>query len=228
MEQRIIFIKFGEREHLERLRLEGEIFCRSAHAFREIEDGGVRGDPLEGVIFHYQANRVNITMNTSIGEEINLTNSLVGQVTMTGMGNENFNIFSLYGCKAVPGRYIFDSRVSAFGRHCIVFTNTQEFIDRVKIGAATGGLWCNYAMVDYFAKEERHGRISVFDKQKLYEYQSEFRFAFSPGTAEPIILKLGSLIDITTEVISTVDLANDFILEWDVAAKEAILNIREY
>jgi hypothetical protein len=56
-------------------------------------------------------------------------------------------------------------------------------------------------LVEYFDEKEYSGKVGRFRKRSIFGYQNEFRIAVEPGSGEPMKLAVGSLLDITSEVL---------------------------
>jgi hypothetical protein len=66
--------------------------------------------------------------------------------------------------------------------------------------------WMDCHLVEYFNPDTYSGEVGPFRKPSSFEYQQEFRIIITPGTVEPVKLKVGNLKDITTTIYSLADI----------------------
>jgi hypothetical protein len=90
---------------------------------------------------------------------------------------------------------------AVFTKAIIVVLRSATFIERVCAKAAERGFQCTYRLVEYYDEETHDGETGPFLKPSRFAYQNEFRFAISPGDIKPICLEVGSLLDITSEIL---------------------------
>jgi hypothetical protein len=65
---------------------------------------------------------------------------------------------------------------------------------------------CEWRLVEYYDAETYSGETGPFRKPCTFAYQKEFRFIVQPGSSSPINLEIGSLADITSEVLPLTDI----------------------
>jgi hypothetical protein len=99
-----------------------------------------------------------------------------------------------------------DSRNFAFGDSFVVILDSQEFLDRIGQAAKQIGFRTDCHLVEYFNPDIYSGEVGPFRKPNSFEYQREFRVIITPGTVEPVKLKVRSLKDITTPIYSLADI----------------------
>jgi hypothetical protein len=86
--------------------------------------------------------------------------------------------------------------------------NAEEFTNRVVAGAIAQNLSGRCKRVEYFDDEAYTGKLDRFMKSKRFAHQREYRIAIdSPGT-EPLVLDIGDITDITSEVLRFCDADN--------------------
>jgi hypothetical protein len=78
--------------------------------------------------------------------------------------------------------------------------DTQAFIDRFSVAARASHLDLHYGFVEYYDPDVFSGETGPFQKPATFAHQKEFRFVVQPGCRNAIELRLGSLIDITTNI----------------------------
>ena len=58
-----------------------------------------------------------------------------------------------------------------------------------------------------FGQAENGWGLPRLREPRSFDYQNEFRFAVQPGSTEPLRLNLGSLTDITSEILPLCELS---------------------
>jgi hypothetical protein len=101
----------------------------------------------------------------------------------------------------VDGELI-NSQNRQFGDSFLLVLHPQELLDRVVKAAREIGLArIEWRLVEYFDESEYSGKVGRFRKRSIFAYQNEFRIVVEPGSNEARKLTVGSLIDITSEVL---------------------------
>jgi hypothetical protein len=89
-----------------------------------------------------------------------------------------------------------------FGDSFVLVLAPGEFLNRVVIAAREARLSrLEWRLVEYFDEEKYSGKVGRFRKRSLFAYQNEFRIAVEPFSSEARKLAVGSLLDITSEVL---------------------------
>ena len=180
----------------------------------EAEDASGRLDRHEGVVAWHQPDRItNLVINGW-----NLTPDLAGPVEMHCDWLNYLNIYCTYAGRILDveperipheiphelkSQLAIPERCLSLGRYAVVIKYGPEFIRRV--GEAAKNRRCRmwHGRVNYYNPDIYHGHHfnveAAFWKQDRYSYQSEFRFAIDTQTegAEPVILEIGNIRDIT-------------------------------
>lgn len=197
----LILMKFGSYHHLEQFRNSGHIYMNSENYFRELEGDLVRQDKYEGIDRFYQSKSIkSLTIGKPGKKQIVLdSENLVGPLTIRfpRYSRNLFCLFSITDPRKLP---IVDERNFLFGDSVIIIKNTQAFIDLVVARGEKAGLDVNCCLVEYFDPASYSGNVGPCKKSNIYSYQNEFRFIVNPGSNEPLILDVGSIVDISTEI----------------------------
>jgi hypothetical protein len=218
-----IFIKLGSREHLEMLRA-GLVYMNPLKYFPDLNDGGVRGDPLEGTDSIIQPQHVaDFRIESGIegigGITVNRAD-LTAPVRISRQRTSACNLYCLFAITEAVDGPIFSADHRQFGDSFVLFTNTEEFLRRVGNAAQALNLSATGGFIEYVDKSIHSGDMGRFRKDKEYAYQREFRIVVEPGSVDPIKLQVGDLNDITSEVLSVDDA--DSVLHFSSAdAKDA-------
>jgi len=199
-----MFMKFGQREHLEVFRSEGLLYAKHLHDFSKSENKAdkVRPDRFEGADEIYQPSFIkSFTIKKAPDTKIVLgPRNFAGPVAVCFGRNTNCNVYCMYSMMPPLMNGSVDPRNFGFGDSFVIVLDTQEFCDRVAAAASARGLGSEARPVRYYDGDSYSGETGPFSKPDRFEFQREFRFAFWPGTKEPLHLKVGDLADITTSV----------------------------
>jgi hypothetical protein len=126
---------------------------------------------------------------------------------LINMGVRAYNVFCMY---SVPtshcGSPEVDPRCFDFGDSFVAVLDSQKFLNRVKRAAEKLGFSLDCHLVEYFDPDAYSGEVGPFRKPKHFDYQQEFRIIITPGTVEPVKLKVRTLKDITTDIFSLADI----------------------
>lgn len=190
--------KIGQHQHIESLQRNGTVFLNTLDYFWGVEDGGLRGDSIDGV--DHMANGVHAEIRTPDGELIpaNVTSWTLQTRTAEP---EKINLFCMYAIRSEPNFPPVDSRVIEFGESTLVMTQPDEFMARIAAAARETGRSFDYDLVNY-VPSDFIGDTGLFTKTEPFTYQSEWRFAMYDGPGNPITLELGDLSDISTLIQS--------------------------
>ena len=88
-------------------------------------------------------------------------------------------------------------RISPFGTHCIMIKDNPEFLRRIENALQLLGLKYRHGFVEYYNKNEINGAVTLFQKPHEFAYQKEFRIYVERLCIEPLIIKIGSLVEIS-------------------------------
>jgi hypothetical protein len=209
----MILLKLGQKEHLEMLR-KGLLYMNPLAYFTALEDDAARGDRYEGTSY--------ILQPCDIGEFLfdphlpdmdpfhvhGAPDGLVGPVRIALNRTSSCNIFCMFAVNAPIVGPIFARAREWPGNHFVLFTNTQEFVNRVVAAAKSRGLRVGGRTVEYYDETNYSGQTGRFRKRSVFSYQCEYRIVVEPGVDGPLHFEIGDLSEITSEVISR-DLADD-------------------
>jgi hypothetical protein len=208
MDRLLILLKFGRHDHLQQLRTRGLLHAKPQRYFQELESDPQRGDRFETTDHVFQPNLITklIISKHPRPDFVITPDHLRGPVLMSVKG-ERCNIYCMFAITQ-PASPLVDEQNLAFGERdaFVVILNTQTFLDRVSSAASSRGLRCECGLVKYCDYESYSGETGPFRKPVTYAHQKEFRFIFQPGCDSPINLEIGSLVDITSDVLPLSDI----------------------
>jgi len=126
----------------------GVVYMNTLDVFWDIEDGGLRGDNLDGV--DHMANGVHAELRTPSGEIIpaNITSWTLQTRTAEP---EKINLFCMYTIHREPNTDPVDPdpRVLEFGDAALIMTNPDEFIRRLASAAGETSRSFKHVLVNY-------------------------------------------------------------------------------
>jgi hypothetical protein len=197
-------LKFGERVHLEELRNHGIIYMRSLAEFTKLESDSARGDPYEGATNIIQPKHVkNLVLEApGFGKHAINPSDLCGPVRIAKFVTSACNVYCMFAITGPVDGELVNRQNLQFGDSFLLVLHPQEFLDRiVKAAKETGLASLESRLVDYFDESEYSGKVGRFRKRSAFSYQNEFRIVVEPGSNTPRKLAVGSLTDITSEVL---------------------------
>lgn len=197
----MILLKMGQREHMEQFR-KGLLYMNSLSYFRGLEGDPARADRYEGVTHIFQPKDVSMRLSVpGFGEVVIGSEDLAAAATISMNSELYCNIFCLHAITTPVNGTLFPSEHEWFGDSIVLVLNTQVFLNRMLVAAKARNLKVNGKLVEYFDDETYTGKLDRFRKSRQFAHQREYRIAIeSPGT-EPLILDIGDIADITSEVI---------------------------
>lgn len=182
--------KFGERHYMEKLLKEGELFMRPIPAFKSMENHETREDKAEGTVQCFQPSKVTLSMEVNGKYE-----PIKGICSPILLGHPNMADFNIYCLYALLDRTV-DPRNKKFGDTFVVFTQANEFIERVKKKLASLGYEHDCRLVEYVDEKEYQGNMGPFRKFSRLNYQNEARFIVKSLLQKNLTIKIGSIEDI--------------------------------
>jgi hypothetical protein len=201
----VVLLKLGQKAHLQTLR-EGTLYMRSISYFAKLEADLARADPYEGVDYIIQPRDVgDFRIESEIPAVGGISvdpSDLAGAVRIAKTQTSSCNLFCMFAVSEAIEKPIFAPGYDWFRADSILlFTNTPQFLERVGRAAEKRGITATGGLIKYFEKDSHSGSIGRFRKDSFYYYQREFRIALEPSSEDPLLLDVGDLSDITSEVI---------------------------
>jgi hypothetical protein len=208
-------LKFGEEQHIEGFRNDGLLYMQSLAKFAKLESDTARGDSFEGATSLIQPKDLNeFTFDTCVmglGKFTAKQSDLAGPVRIRKNETALCNVYCMFAVtKPVDGELV-SSQNLMFGNSCVIVLNTGEFLSRVIRAAKEHGVRrVEWGLVEYYNADEHSGEIGRFRKRSMFAYQNEFRIVVEPGSELPRELRVGSLLDITSEVLPLCEINQRF------------------
>lgn len=191
-----LLIKIGAEDHMTRLLEQGEVYLNTVEKMREYDTTTGRGDPTEGRAFLQNYPAGTLEFDFMKGCPVRYERLTVAQIPTFPLGN----LYCLYsfGRHHTVGlsEFMLDPRCANFGTHFVIIKHLPKFFTRMEQALTTAGLEYDHGLVKYYDEQTYSGNLSVFYKPKTFAYQQELRFHVQTTLGEPLILQLGSLVDI--------------------------------
>lgn len=199
-------IKFGEKNYMDRLINQGEVFLNNVGYFTKLETDQQRGDINEGVTRLWPLSKGSVSIKNDNGELKQVATFTSGTARERSQNLENANLFCLYHLRAPINQdlklsvHIPQKSWSGFGDTAVIINEPNEFLDRLATAAKSKGYEVTKKFIDYKDLSSHHGILDPFIKDKQYSHQQEFRVLLwripVKNTAESITFELGDLSDI--------------------------------
>lgn len=184
------FIKFGKREHMDKLLREGEVFLNTSQFYRDCKNPEV-GDSNEGLIQQPLPDIIKIDgvgcCGVNIHERFYVNKNLYCLYCI-----ENEDIKNALNEK---NQYEFDlTGFNGFGDCCVVFHYLEPFVNKIKEAIEKEDLkLLGCKLVRYEDFDSYPGKIGHFMKDKKFSHQREFRFVIDSDEARQRKIYLGNL-----------------------------------
>jgi hypothetical protein len=218
----MLLLKLGQREHMEQFR-KGLLYMNPLKYFRDLESDRARADRYEGATHIFQPKDVVITLSAPGFGEIVVDSKDLAAATTISMNSELCcNLFCLYAITAPVNGTLFPSEYEWFGDSMVLVLNTGEFLNRVVAGAKARNFSGKCKLVEYFDDEAYTGKLDRFCKSDRFAHQREFRIAIDSAGKDPLVLDIGDLSDITSELLQFCDADNTLKFSEDDARAAAL------
>lgn len=203
------FLRFGQREHIYDLFENGTVYCNTLMFFRDHENPAI-GDKYEGTSKIFNTTQIKSFEITIPGDQPNPPIRL----NPSSMHLREFysdpiaNLYCLYTVDTDEvirkETYRIDEQMTRFdASHLIIIHTPGVFIEKMVEAIRAEKRYAKYGFVDYYDKKTYSGDLTMFHKPNEFAYQKEFRFVIGNDVHEPLILKLGTLKDISIVLEAT-------------------------
>ncbi len=209
-------IKFGAKEHLERMQKEGLFYCNSITYFSKIEDNH-RGDAFESVTkLQYLENPIfqlkPADDPSAEWKNLKVTNMLIQEYYKEPLGN----LFCMSAFKVNPTKKIsvfhFDERFSEFG-YGLMILRQDLFMDKLRSALSKFNFKTCIKPVEYLDLSKYSGEKNLFQKDVAYSWQEELRIILYTNKfkfRDPFEFSIGNIEDISEIIDLTKTKALDY------------------
>ena len=149
---------------------------------------------VAGNIFANRFSHFKVIENIEMSESTLLTISDEETIPFKSVWRNCLNIFCVYagsdGDSAIP------KACEELGKFAVIIHDVDAFLNRVRQAVIKNDFHMEHSPVNYTQSQETLG--SIFLKPLTFDFQQEYRFAFSTGVAskEPLIMNIGDISDI--------------------------------
>jgi len=200
---RYLLLKFGAREHMERLLNQGELHLNILKYFRVHETNPQRKDHREGIekIDHRSGGELFIK-DPHTQEKLKVGDLTESELRFRNSALDFLNIYCLYIMDISKnddgniGSQI-SEKIKEFGDTAVIIYNDQEFIRRFE-RSVPKECTDSRKTVDYKPLDTFSGEVGPFVKDLSYEHQKELRLVVHNPKASGEVLKIyiGAINDI--------------------------------
>ncbi len=182
------------------------MYMKSLAEFARLERDLERGDCFEGTDTIIQPKHVGECIfdpgEMGLGKFVAKPSDFAGPIRIGLNRTASCNVYCMFAItKPVDGELV-NPKNLGFGDSCVLVLNPTEFLSRVFGTVRAAGLsYLEYRLVEYYDGEEYSGKTGRFRKRSKFAHQNEFRIVVEPGSETPRQLSVGSLLDITSEVL---------------------------
>lgn len=199
MNPRGTLCKLGTANRIRALREDGCVYMSTLDTFWSIEDGGVRGDRLDGICEMLRGKHGVASRADGTGSPVNIS---AWTFETRPTEPKKINLYCMYALRWDSGVVNVDERVNEFGDAALVFTDPNQFLERLYAALQLTERYFRADLVEY-VPDDHVGEVGIFRKTARYSFQSEWRVACYDGLGEPLVLNLGSLAGISKLVPPT-------------------------
>jgi len=180
---------------------EGVIYMRHLSTFSDIEDN-FRGDVYEKLSAIIEVDGFRIYETNDEGKEIEIFYEKNGKAYFSQyypdkLAGNIYSIVGLFSRAEKPEARVVDKRCQQFGDTCVIILNPLEFLSRVEKEALAQNIDLSWGVTEYYNIKEYNGAWSPFKKPSHLSYQQEFRLLVKRKETDPVILRIGSIEDIS-------------------------------
>lgn len=197
------FIKFGKKEHIEKLFQIGEIFMKPMDYYRNCENPEIK-DPLEGVKAISNYNRLELfhpnEKGDGPGEKIGILDGIFKEYpTQMFEGNlfcvymltkEDFLLLEKEGVNAVN----IDANLNSYDYICVI--NATNFIKKIEDTFEYLDIPMIHGKVEYLDYKNNIESLTPFNKDIKHKHQKEYRFIIPTPNKVDLSIIIGSLKNI--------------------------------
>jgi len=216
MQTVFLLIKFGKKEHLQKMLQSGQIRFGLIREFMESNETE-RGDKFEGAYEIINNGFTEITsQHPTLGTHtFKLDPNLPARLMQTNMDPHcSFSCYALtYEMFCESTVHDIDKRLLEFGEYAIIIKNPREFISRIHKELNNKGFKAEANLIEYL-NFNQDGKISpnFFTKSDELKHQNEMRLLIENAEEESVTIEIGSIRDIAVLITAEDVIKNSFTL----------------
>lgn len=202
-----LFVKFGRREHMERLLKDGELYLNSTTFFSQYDESNGVGDKYEGVYLVDNPPFCDIELKFNSPDIKDLKLEKVKGIHMRIRENEpQGNIFCLNMANGVReenekvGRIELNASLLDLGADydtAVIIFDYKRFLERVTTELEKLPYFYKFSPVKYYDEKLCQGEeLTFFHKREKYSEQNEFRIYVETNSDSTLRIHIGNMEDI--------------------------------
>lgn len=185
--------------------------------FKELEDNIGRGDKLEGTTEMQKVIWIKLKIPDS-NEEMEFStqkNTLKDAIYRTWYSDLKCNIYCMTGIKVnmIDVENPLSARLTEMGDHFVIIKDVKEFNLRLKKAFDKLEIDNEWDIVRYYDDKTHEGKLNLFNKSNLYDYQNEVRIVAYPDFHGVLKINIGNISDIAEmypiSVLQSIKIIND-------------------
>jgi hypothetical protein len=202
----VALLKFSKREFLQQFRNEGLLYMNPMAYFQRVDSNMARADTFEGTTWIYQPKDIGkLTFDAGgLGcRKLHANPAELAKPVLIGLSKTAAcNIYCMFAVSKPVDSELVSGENLQFGDSFVTVFNTREFLSRVVAASKDAGFnYLKAGPVEYYDGEKYSGETGRFRKRSMFAYQNEYRIVVEPGVDTARKLIVGSLRDITSEVL---------------------------
>jgi hypothetical protein len=201
-----IFLKFGRDCDITQLQEQGLVYCNTVNFFKDLVDDDMRGDEFEtATLIGTRQDLVLEIWPVDKPTEITriATSKLVNHVT-SPVGNL-YCLYAVDATKMILGeKFYIDERLKEKSESFLIIKDVPTFLRRLHTALDKMKYYWEHHMVEYVDFSNYYGERTNFQKNKMYEYQNEFRVFIQNDKFEIIQVEIGNISDISIKLSSSI------------------------
>ena len=203
------FIKFSKLEYLQKMLIDGELYCNSVDSIIKNESEHW-GDKFEGIneIENYPKGKLSLFDNVT-KEYVSIPN--VKRLQRLKRYKAKFNnilcLYTIDNFNIQNNQLIVDDRMKGYGESALIIYNPALFYRKIEKSCAKLNIELRSQKVHYYNELNNQNKLTLFDKIKAFEGENEFRFLFETDGSNILKLNIGSMKDYA-KIINTEDIIN--------------------
>jgi len=198
VEQIFCLIKFGEKEHIEKLLKQGELYFNTVSTFSELKDKE-RGDVNEGAewIKNAQVKKIKVEHPTLGSLELFPATNQLSKLVQYNFYYLSFSLYAITPrCFEVTNKFQIDNRMLEFNDTALFIKEPYKFINSVVSKLKKDGIKYEANIVTYDDLcREGSLEITPFTKKIEHQHQMEFRIIIENTDNEAKVISIGSIED---------------------------------
>ena len=201
-----IFLKFGKESDIDQLQKLGLVYCNTVKYFKELEDDEMRSDELETSDFI--GTRKDLILQIWPQDKPNSITRIALNRIVSHIESPFGNLYCMYSLEMAnileDDKFKIDTRLKKKSESFLIIKDVPEFINRLHKHLDKQQYSWEHHMVEYIDFSDFYGKRTIFQKDKQYDYQNEFRVFIRNDKHDVIKVEIGDISDISIKFPSSI------------------------